>query len=251
MIKNIFSALKDYRGTLKLIGELRLWRYYFIPALISLLLAIAIGSTAWGLSDNIGDWIEKIWIWEWGKETFGVISEVIGGLAILAIGLLIYKHLVLALSAPFMGPVSEKIEAHQTGKPSDKHSAGFFTLMFRGLRIGLRNFLMELLFTLVILIFSFVPVIAVVTTPLLFLVQAYYAGFGNMDYTLERHFGFTESIRKVRNHSGIAIGNGIPFMLLLLIPILGVLIVLPLSVTAATISSTKLIHKENNLKIST
>ena len=66
------------------------------------------------------------------------------------------------------------------------------------------------------------------------MVQAYYAGFGNMDYTLERHYGYKESVQFVKRHKGVAIGNGILFTIMLFIPVIGVLLVLPLSVTAAT-----------------
>ena len=67
------------------------------------------------LSDNIGRFIAKIWIWDWGKETFTSISTFIGAIVIIAIGLILYKHIIMALSAPFMSPVSEKIEAHLIG----------------------------------------------------------------------------------------------------------------------------------------
>jgi CysZ protein len=79
---------------------------------------------------------------------------------------------------------------------------------------------------------------------LLFLTQAYYAGFGNMDYTLERHFKYRESIDFVRRYRGVAIGNGIVFMLLLLIPIFGIILVLPLSVTAASLKTVQVINAE-------
>ena len=82
---------------------------------------------------------------------------------------------------------------------------------------------------------------------MLFIVQAYYAGFGNMDYTLERHFAYRESIQFVRRNRNIAIGNGIVFMLFLLIPVIGIIIVLPLSVTAASINTVNLI--KNNPKL--
>lgn len=76
------------------------------------------------------------------------------------------------------------------------------------------------------------------------MVQAYYAGFGNMDYTLERHFKYRESVQFIRRHRGIAIGNGLVFILFLIIPIVGVILVLPMSVTAASITTVELLKKD-------
>ena len=77
------------------------------------------------------------------------------------------------------------------------------------------------------------------------MVQAYYAGFGNMDYTLERHFQYKDSLQFVRKHRGLAIGNGIVFILFLLIPIIGVILVLPLSVTAASTRTVEALQLKN------
>ena len=96
--------------------------------------------------------------------------------------------------------------------------------------------------TIPILLLGLIPVIGIVSTVLLFLMQAYYAGFGNMDYTLERHFKYRESINFVKENKGLAIGNGVVFMLFLLIPVIGVILVLPLSVTAATTETIKKIQ---------
>ena len=104
---------------------------------------------------------------------------------------------------------------------------------------------MELLLTIPILLLGFIPVIGLFSTVLLFLVQAYYAGFGNMDYTLERHFKYNESLQFVSNHRGLAIGNGIVFMLFLLIPVIGVILVLPLSVTAASVKTVEALELNN------
>ena len=108
---------------------------------------------------------------------------------------------------------------------------------------------MELWLTAIILIISLVPVIGWFTSLLLFFIQAYYAGFGNMDYTLERHFKYKESLTFVRKNRGIAIGNGIVFMLFLLIPVVGVILVLPLSVTAASTETVKLLNAQNRQNI--
>ena len=102
----------------------------------------------------------------------------------------------------------------------------------------------ELILTIPILLIGLIPVIGLFSTVLLFLMQAYFAGFGNMDYTLERHFSYKESVLFVKRNRGIATGNGIVFMLFLLIPFIGVILVLPFSVTAATLETIKLIEEK-------
>ena len=235
MIKNILKGLRAYADSLSLISKLKLWKYFVIPMAISLVTALIIGFSAYYFSDNIADflyslmpgWNPTSWLRNIGKFIVGVI--------IIAIGLILYKHIVMALSAPFMSPVSEKIEHHFLG---DKHlphrETTFSQQLWRGIRINIRNLAKELVLSIPILLLGFIPVLGIISTALLFIVQAYYAGFGNMDYTLERHFGYKESIQFVSKQKGLAIGNGIVFMLLLLIPVIGVILVLPFSVVSAT-----------------
>lgn len=247
MLKNILKGIEAYSGSLALISKLKLWKYFAIPMVISVITALVIGLTAYGLSDNIGRFISSIWPWEFGKETFLAISTFIGAIVIIALGLILYKHIIMALSAPFMSPVSEKIEAHLTGTSQVKHRrSSFQQQLWRGIRISLRNLSRELLITIPILLLKLIPVVNIFSTVLLFLVQAYYAGFGNIDYTLERHFNYKESVKFVRKHRGIAIGNGIVFILLLLIPIIGIVLVLPLSVTAASSTTVSLLNKNSD-----
>ncbi|RSK41446.1 EI24 domain-containing protein [Mangrovimonas spongiae] len=250
MLKNIIRGIQAYLGAFGVISKLKLWKYFAVPILISIVTALIVGVSAYGLSDNIGSFISKLWIWEWGKETFTRIANVIGGLLIIALGLILYKHIVMALSAPFMSPVSEKIEAHFLGTThKTRRNTNFGQQLWRGIKINLRNLGLELFWTIPILLIGFIPVIGIVSSVLLFLVQAYYAGFGNMDYTLERHFNYKESIQFVKQNRGRAIGNGIVFMLCLLIPILGFILVLPLSVTAASRETVTLLQLKNHYNI--
>ncbi|MBL85341.1 MAG: coproporphyrinogen III oxidase [Winogradskyella sp.] len=246
MIQDIFRGLQVYTGAYGLISKLKLWKYFVIPVIISVVVFAMIFVSAYGLSDNLGEWMAGIWIWETGKATFTAISTFIGGIVIFAIGLILYKHIIMALSSPFMSPVSEKIEAYFTGKPAKNYvSTNFSKQLVRGIRIGLRNLSKELLYTLPILILKLIPVVNIFSTVLLFLVQAYYAGFANMDYTLERHFKYKESVAFIRQHRGLAIGNGIGFLLLLLIPVVGVILVLPLSVTSASVIAVDLLFDDD------
>ena len=95
-----------------------------------------------------------------------------------------------------------------------------------------------------LIILSFIPVVGIIATILIFVIQAYYVGFGNMDYTMERHFGYKESIQFVRKHRGLAIGNGAVFVLMLFIPIIGFIITLPISVVAASTETVKILEEK-------
>ncbi|MEZ4792258.1 MAG: EI24 domain-containing protein [Gelidibacter sp.] len=249
MIRNIFKGIRAYAGSLKLISELGLWKYFAIPILISIIVATLVIVSAYALADDFGYYFSKLWVWDWGKETFFFLSKILSGILILLVGITVYKHVVMALSAPFMGPVSEKIEAHILGVNNHEHrKTSFSEQLWRGIRINMRNLGMEILLTIPILIIGFVPILGFVSTILLILTQGYYAGFGNMDYTLERHFKYDESIKFVKKHRGLAIGNGVVFILFLLIPIVGFILVLPLSVCAASAETVKLLQEEDQLK---
>ncbi len=245
MIQGITSGIKAYFGTFEIISQLKLWKYFAVPMVLSLLLFLAIGGLSYVFSDNIGHYIASFWAWEFGKETFETISTVFGGVIVLTLGFISLKHLILGLSAPFMGPISKKIEDHFTGGAIETKVSSSATLLARGIRISLRNLFRELILTIPILLLGLIPVIGLFSAVLLFLMQAYFAGFGNMDYTLERHYNYKQSVRFVKRNRGVATGNGIVFMLFLLVPFIGVLLVLPFSVTAATMETVKLIQEQN------
>ena len=246
MIKNILIGIQAYSGVLKLMYKLKLWKYFAVPILISFVTGLAIFTSAYVFSDYLGDYITSIlpgWnSYSWLKTTFKILTSFI----ILLLGLILFKHIVMAFSAPFMSPVSEKIETYLVGEKISPRNTSFSEQLWRGIRINMRNLFMELLLTIPILILSFIPVLGLVAPILLFLVQAYYAGFGNMDYTLERHFNYSESIKFVNNHRGLSIGIGIVFILFLFIPVVGVILVLPLSVTAASIKTVEVIQQKQN-----
>ncbi|WP_040280665.1 EI24 domain-containing protein [Psychroserpens damuponensis] len=248
MIKNILQGIQAYTGALALISKLKLWKYFLVPIIISMVTASVIALSAYGLSDNIGNFLAQVWPWDFGKDTFTWISTFIGAIVVIAIGLILYKHIIMAFSAPFMSPVSEKIEAHLTGIEKHHHRpTSFKEQLWRGIRINVRNLAKELLITVPLLLLKFIPVVNIFSTVLLFMVQAYYAGFGNMDYTLERHFKYKDSVQFIRKHRGIAIGNGLVFILFLLIPFIGVILVLPMSVTAASIKTVELLKQDELL----
>jgi len=243
MISNLIDGLKAYLEAYEVISRLKLWRFFMIPMLISVLIFLSIVLVSISFSDEIGLYISSFWSWDFGKETINTVSMILGGIILISIGLIVFKHLVMILSAPFMGPISKKIEDDFTGVTSQTQVSSPLTLMFRSIKISSRNLFRELLLSIPILILGLIPFIGFFSLFLLFLMQAYFAGFGNMDYTLERHFSYQKSIQFVKANKGIAIGNGLVFMLFLLIPFVGVIFIIPFSVTSATISTVKIINQ--------
>ncbi len=250
MIKGFVIGFRAYFEAYQILSRLRLWKYFAIPVVLSVIIFLIIGILSYFLSEDIGNyianfWFSTFWPWDHGKNTIHNISNFLGALIVIVVGFIAFKHLIMALSAPFIGPISNIIEEDLTGMVSQRENSSSLQLLSRGLRIALRNFIRELLLTLPILCFGLIPVIGLLSPILLFLLQSYFAGFGNMDPTLERHLSYKESILFVKKNKGLAIGNGVVFVLFLFIPFFGVLLVLPFSVTAATIATVKLIHKES------
>jgi len=244
MIKAVFKGCAAYFEAYETISRLKLWKFFAISMLISLIVFLLIVFVSYAFSDAIGSYIASFWTWDFGKETFNTISRVFSGLLIVLIGFITFKHIIMALSAPFMGPISKKIEDDFRGVVSQVKTTSSWGLLQRGIKISSRNLFRELLLSIPILLLGFIPVIGFFSAILLFLVQAYFAGFGNMDYTLERYFSYQKSILFVKKNRGVAIGNGLVFMLFLLIPFVGVILVLPFSVTAATIATVKLMNED-------
>ena len=235
MIQQFLAGITSYARAFSMISSLRLWSFFFIPALISLVLAGIIFGTAWQLSDDIGFWVANFYPWETGRQIIEKISSVFGGLLVGAVGLILYKNLVMALASPFMSKLSAKIEKN-TSLDHDNASytsGNMLKEIIRGLRIAVRNIIREIFFTVLLLLLGLIPIFSPFVAVFIFIIQAYYAGFGSMDYTLERHYNFRNSVRFVKSHRGLAIGNGTVFVLLLMTGI-GFLVALPLSTVAAT-----------------
>lgn len=247
MINDLFKGMAAYLAALQLTAKHRLWSYFVIPALIALLVGSIIIYGAWQLSADIGQYISQIYPWEWGRAYVDEFGRVLGGLLIAALGLILFKNLVVALASPFMSFLSEKVERILYGSDAPEFTLRqFFSDLVRGVRIAVRLLLRELLFTFLLFLLGLIPVFAPVIPFALFAVQAYYAGAGNLDFTLERYFRVRGSIAFVRRYRGIALGNGIVYLLLFFTGI-GFVFALPLGTIAGTQEALKKIRQEESV----
>ncbi|MEM6963668.1 MAG: EI24 domain-containing protein [Bacteroidota bacterium] len=234
MIKDFLAGITSYFSAFTTISRLGLWKYFLVPIIISLILASGLGVAIWTLSGTLAAWLLP-WI-PWETVTGWVLNILLG-----LVGFVLFKHLAIAAVSPFMTPLAQKVEEHLTGNYT-KYS-GFSTSQaikdfFRGITIALSNIVKELIYVIPLFLLGLFPPLSIPCAILIFLTQAYYAGFGNMDYTLEGHYSVSESKRFVKQYRWLAIGNGTVFLLLLGTGV-GFLVAPPLATVAAATETTK------------
>lgn len=239
MINNIIKGFSDYSRALKLINELKLWKYVFIVGLISIVAGIALMYGGYVMIDRITPVLQNLYPFEWGKEYAADVFKFSGLLIMILIGFILYKYIVFILFVPFLGPLSEKIEEYLTGR---KAGYSFYNIprlikdIIRGIMISIRLIYKEIFWMIILFIVGFIPILSPFIPFAAFLIQSFYAGYGNFDWALERFYGVKGRIGFVSQNRSLTLGNGIAFMLLLSIPVIGFFLAPVLSVGAATIS---------------
>jgi CysZ protein len=184
---------------------------------------------------GLSAWLNKV------NSSFLGFLFIMGSLLLWLVLMLFYfslfKYIFLIVGSPLFAYLSEKTEAIIEGKNFPFSFTQLWKDMKRGIRIAARNSLWQTVYTLSILLLSLVPLIGWLTPVVAVVVECYYYGFSMLDYSMERHKRTpAESIFFIGNHRGLAVGNGLVFYLMHLVPILGWILAPAYSVVAATLS---------------
>ncbi len=245
MLKEIIISLQAYYHTHRFIIKHRLWKWILIPGFIyAVLFCVGIylfyvsSSSAIEfmlLKSGVREWMEKMqnyWL-----SFLLIFFQLILNLILLLFYFSLFKYLFLIIGSPLFAYLSEKTESIIEGKDYPFSFKQLMKDIIRGIKLALRNMLWQTVYTVSILILSFIPVIGWVTPLLALLVECYYLGFSMLDYSCERNkLSTAQSIGFIGRHKGLAIGNGMVFYLMHFIPILGWLLAPSYAVIAATIS---------------
>lgn len=278
MFKDFFKSFADCFRALGFVFENRMAHYFIYPVLITIVLSIGLVAgieafAAWvtGLaSESLGISVqptedESWWQtgWRWLQEAADFSIKNVLGLAIQAIFYFfvfpkMIKYVVLIIMSPVMSLVSETAEGRLIGREYPFEWAQFIKDILRGIRIAVRNFLIEFgiiigVWIVNIIITSFLPFLAIITVPagtlFTFFIGAYFYGFATMDYTNERRrLNVRESVQFIRSNKGIALGNGSLFSLMMLVPYLGTYLGPIFGTIMCTVGSVLSIHDKVNLE---
>lgn len=243
LFSQISEGISAYADAHRFIVKHRLWGYLVVPGLIHIGLIILVFLISFYAGDAISGWVMGFFEIESSILNFllGLFISILIKLAIIYLYILFYKYLVLIIMSPVLALLSEKIDSILTGKEYPFNTQQFIRDVMRGIAIAIRNLLVELMFMLCFYILAFIPLVNLVSTVIMFFIQAYYTGFSMLDYSNERHkLNVSQSIAFIRRNKGIAIGNGMVFYFTFLVPFVGWFIAPTYAVTAATLSVHKL-----------
>lgn len=133
------------------------------------------------------------------------------------------KYLVVAILSPMLTYLSAKTEKLLTGTAYPFTYEQFVKDVKRGIRIVTRNFMWYYFFFVLILIIAVIGWENPKESPffyLTYLLGFYYYGFSFLDYVNERlKLSVHQSILFMRRHRGLAVGIGLIYSLMILVPV--------------------------------
>lgn len=243
------------------IARHQLWIYFIFPAVIMLILFISGFASTFALGDWAAEKVIGLIGMSEDREGFiGILQSALSlFLSLLFKIFLVFvftsyiKYIVLIFCSPILALLSERVDEIISGKKYPFNLAQFLADIIRGIRVTLRNMLLETLIIIACSFIAFIPVIGWITIPFLWLISWYFMGYSMMDYTFERRkMKISEGTVFIRRNKGLAIGNGLLFSIFMNIPFLGIVAGPVLSVVAATIATTeKLDHTQQAEGINT
>ena len=238
--KDFYNSIKAFWRAFTLIWHSG-WVYFYLYSLISLALQLWIGFhlakyLVVNLAAPLSDWLgipapqsNFYWIAE-AKRILLTGCQTTDGFILFAglfyLLLRCRKYLMLFFLNPFLALLSDKTESIITGEGNPYGFRYFWRDLYRGFLLIVRNFFLECTAVIVLWIISyFYPIVGFVAIPVLFLFDSYYYGLMLCDYINERRrVSLHQSIVKMHEWRGLAMGVGSMVALVMYMPVIGAIL---------------------------
>lgn len=245
MLEEIIIAISSYFKAHRFIVKNKLWKWIWIPGIIyAILFVVGIyffwESTAFIIDyllskTGLKSWLQKENI-HWLNFIF-IFGQIILQLILMLLYFSWFKYLFLIIGSPLFAYLSEKTESIILNVEYPFSLKRFLSDVARGIRISLRNILWQTVYTVTILILALIPVFGWIAPLVSLFIECFYFGFSMLDYTNERkRLSSAQSVEFINRHKGLAIGNGMIFYCMHLLPVLGWIFAPGYAVIAATLS---------------
>ena len=245
MLKEIIISIEAYGKAHRFIATHKLWRWILLPGILYMLLFAVSMYFFWHTASDAVDYLNTItglrsWLDRMNSGWLSFLvsfAEVVLTLIMLQFYFSLFKYLWLIIGSPVFAYLSEKTEAILEGRDFPFSFPQLLKDMVRGIRLALRNTLWQTVYMIAVMLLSLVPLIGWAAPLLTLFIECYYYGFSMLDYSAERHkMSAAQSIEFIGQHKGLAIGNGMVFYLMHIVPVIGWVLAPAYAVVAATIS---------------
>jgi CysZ protein len=221
------------------------WKWIWIPGLIYALFFTACLYIFYTTSGQFSEYIIKhTYIKEWLQSSnqflsfLFVTSAVMVHLLVLIYYFSLLRLLYQLLCAPLIVYLSRRIYAYATGAKTAVSSRLLVQDSGRFWTVVLKNALWQTVYFVALIIISLIPVVGWVTPLAGLLAECYYSGHPRMDMACNRRgISIGKAAHFISLHKGLAIGNGMVFYLLVIIPFAGWVAAPVYSVVAATLTA--------------
>lgn len=140
-MSELSRGLSDFgRGLRFLLARPRLWGWLLAPAVVTLLLMLALVITATALLDGLTARLVS-WLPAWLQSLAGTGLTALLGVALALVAALLFVSVAGAIAGPFCELLSDAVESEVTGRPSAPFSLASF---LKELTIGLGHTLRRL-----------------------------------------------------------------------------------------------------------
>lgn len=227
----------------------RLGYVYLISLCLIVLYTIANMKISGYVSDYIemlvDAWLNSMSLPEWLNGTISttamVITSVICFIAIATLG----GSIIMILLSPLFSHIAEKVTSNITGNTYPFKTKVFLYQIWRGIRISLRNIVLQYAIIIVLFIFSFVPALGWFCNIAIFFVNAFFYGFTLMDYAFEvKMMTIKRSAEFANANKLLLIGLGLSFSMCMFLPIVGMYLA-AFIVPATVVAGVRLLNERN------
>ena len=224
MISNFTSVINAYSKAFSYLGKRSYGKFMLIPIAVNILMLVAMVVLALQYSSALVEVLMKKFevaeesYWSWLSPIVGIAASIL----VLMAYFLVYKYLILTIISPFLAVLSERVDADLT---KEEYPFSWYQLLkdfLRAVSINFRNFVFEILATIIFGLCAFIPVVGLVSPLVLLIVQSYFFGFALMDFNAERRrLNRRETEAWMRSHFWLVSGVGALFYFIFLIPLIG------------------------------
>jgi CysZ protein len=225
------------RGLDVLRAHSTLWKWVIAPAVVTLVLLIALIAAIIRLIDPVVGWVTAH-LPSWLTHVASPLLTLMIGLALSLGALILFVSIAGAIAGPFNEMLSERIEAILTGQPSPPFSwPAFLREAAIGVVHSLRRLAVSLVGLVIVFALGLIPVVGSIAAALIGgWLTARAAAYDSYDAVLARRsMAYRDKLDYLARHRGRSFGLGATVAGMLLVPGLN-LIALGLGAAGATVA---------------